>query len=366
MHTAKRRFEPAVIERLFAEPFRFQFFQAVRMVELWLRRHGVAQEGAVANFMRFQNPLTLRFPASQIEALRAEPREILPTAPALAEALHGKQLRYLRMTPNFMGFLGSAGALPAHYTEAIAAHQLYEKDEGPRAFLDVFSTRSLSLFYEAWRKYRLELKYQLDGQDRFLPLLLALGGLGGKGLTQRLGAAVPGAAPGHGAVRDESLAFFATALRQRPASASNMARVLGEYFRVQVAATQFVGCWCEVPATQQTMLGGVSAQLGATAMIGSRVWQRDLRMRLTIGPLRRADFDAFLPGGSAALALDKLLSMFTGVTLEYEICLVLRADDVSGASLGAGARLGWDSFMQDGAAHEDRSDVHYFIHGLTN
>jgi len=361
MHTAKRRFEPAVIERLFAEPFRFQFFQAVRMLELWLRRNGVAQEGAIANFMRFQNSLTLRFPASQLDSLRPEPREILPTAPALAEALHGKQLRYLRMTPNFMGFLGSAGALPAHYTETIAAHQLYEKDEGPRAFLDVFSTRSLSLFYEAWRKYRLELKYQVDGQDRFQPLLLALGGLGSKALTQRMS----GGHAATGSVLDESLAYFATALRQRPASASTMARVLGEYFRVQIEATQFVGCWCEVPALQQTMLGGAQAQLGATAMVGSRVWQRDLRMRLTIGPLRRADFDAFLPGGSAALALDKLLSMFTGVTLEYEICLVLRAEDVAGASLGAGARLGWDSFMPDESARADRTDVRYFIHGLT-
>ncbi|WP_426170287.1 type VI secretion system baseplate subunit TssG [Pseudoduganella sp. R-34] len=362
MHTAKRRFEPAVIERLFAEPFRFQFFQAVRMVELWLRRNGVAQEGAIANFMRFQNSVTLRFPASQLETLHPEPREILPTAPALADALQSKQLRYLRMTPNFMGFLGSSGALPAHYTESIAAHQLYAKDEGPRAFLDAFSTRSLSLFYEAWCKYRLELKYQVDGQDRFLPLLLALGGLGNKGLTQRLSGRE---AQVSGAVRDESLAYFATALRQRPASASTMARVLGEYFRVDIKATQFVGCWCEVPALQQTMLGGVQAQLGATAMIGSRVWQRDLRMRLTIGPLRRTDFDAFLPGGTAARALEKLLSMFTGVTLEYEICLVLRAEDVSGASLGAGARLGWDSFIPDEGASEDRTDVRYFIHGLT-
>jgi type VI secretion system protein ImpH len=331
-------------------------------VEIWLRRNGVAQEGAVANFMRFQNSLTLRFPASQLDSLHPEPREILPTAPALADALHSKQLRYLRMTPNFMGFLGSSGALPAHYTESIAAHQLYAKDEGPRAFLDAFSTRSLSLFYEAWRKYRLELKYQVDGQDRFLPLLLALGGLGNKGLTQRLSGARTNAS---GEVRDESLAYFAAALRQRPASATTMARVLAEYFRVAVAATQFVGCWCQVPGQQQTMLGGASAQLGATAMIGSRVWQRDLRMRLTVGPLRRADFDAFLPGGSAARALEKLLTMFTGVTLEYEICLVLRAEDVAGASLGAGARLGWDSFMPDQSAKEDRADVRYFIHGLT-
>jgi len=358
MHTAKRRFEPAVIERLFAEPYRFQFFQAVRMLELWLRRHGVAQEGAVANFVRFQNPLSLAFPASQLDSLRPEPREILPTAPALAEAMRGKQLRYLRMTPNFMGFLGSAGTLPAHYTETIASHQLYDKDEGPRAFMDAFSTRSVSLFYEAWRKYRLELKYQLDGQDRFLPLLLALGGLGNRSLTRRL-------ADGAGGVLDESMGFFAGALRQRPASASTIARVLGEYFRVPVRPTQFVGCWCEVPGQQRTSLGGWQAQLGATAMLGSRVWQRDLRMRLEIGPLRRKDFEAFLPGGSAAQALEKLLAMFTGVSLEYEVQLVLHAEDVAGATLGAGARLGWDTFMPGDTEDEDRSDVCYNIHALT-
>jgi len=355
MHTAKRRFEPAVIERLFTEPFRFQYFQAVRMLELWLKRHGVAQEGAVANFMRFQNPVSLAFPASQIDSLRPEPREILPTAPALAQALLSKQLQYLRMTPNFMGFLGSAGTLPAHYTESIAAHQLYEKDEGPRAFLDAFSSRSLSLFYEAWRKYRLALKYQADQQDRFMPLLLALGGLGNRSLTHRLQ---------EGGVRDESLAYFAAALRHKPASAVLIARVLGEYFGVKVAATQFIGSWYDVPQQQLTALGGVQAQLGATAMAGTRVWQRDLRMRLTVGPLCRRDFNGFLPGGSAAQAMEKMLSMFTGVSLEYEICLVLRGEDVTGTALGQApgcGRLGWDSFMHEGGASQDRADVRYNI-----
>jgi len=355
MHTAKRRFEPSVIERLFAEPYRFQYFQAVRMLELWLKRHGAPQEGAVANFLRFQNPVSLAFPASQIEALRTEPREILPTAPALAEALASRQLQYLRMTPNFMGFLGSSGTLPAHYTETIAAHQLYEKDDGPRAFLDAFSTRSLSLFYEAWRKYRLALKYQADRHDRFLPLLLALGGLGNPSLTQRLQ---------QGGVRDESLAFFAAALRHKPASASMIARVLGEYFDVQVAATQFIGCWYDVPREQLTALGGIHAQLGMTAMAGTRVWQRDLRLRLTVGPLRFDDFNAFLPGGSAARALEKLLAMFTGVSLEYEIRLVLRGEDVAGTTLGqvgAAGRLGWDSFMHEDAQSQDRADVCYLI-----
>ena len=52
------------------------------------------------------------------------------------------------------------------------------RDSSARALLDVFTNRPTALFYAAWRKYRLPLKYQLDGQDAFLPLLMSLAGLG--------------------------------------------------------------------------------------------------------------------------------------------------------------------------------------------
>lgn len=361
MLATQRRFEPAVIEKLFEEPYRFEYFQAVRMLELWLKRHGSPQQGAVANFLRFQNSTSLNFPASQIESLQTEPRELARDRRSLGAALQSSSLKYIRLTPAFMGLLGGNGALPAHYTERIAAQVLYEKDEGPRAFLDTFSNRSLALFYEAWRKYRLELKYQADGKDSFLPLLLSLAGLGNDSLRRRL------TDEDDGGVLDESIGYFAAAMRHRPASAVQIARVLGEYFGQPVKAVQFIGCWYDVPPSQQTMLGGANAVLGGGAMSGSRVWQRDLRMRLEIGPLDRASFESFLPGGRAARALKSMLTMFTGVTLEYEIALVLAAADVQGASLAedrTSGRLGWDSFLVTGPQTEDRRDVRYEIHAL--
>lgn len=360
MHTTKRRFEPSVIERLFAQPYRFQFFQAVRMLELWLKRNGLPHDQAVASFLRFQNSLSLNFPASQLEAIQPEPREIGRDSRALGEALLKGELKYIRITPAFMGFLGTAGALPAHYTERVAAHALYEKDDGPRAFLDTFSNRALALFYESWRKYRLELKYQIDGKDRFLPLLLSLAGLGNESLRHRL------SDDGDG-VLDESVGYFAAAMRHRPASAVSIGKVLSEYFGQRVAVSQFIGAWYDVPSGQQSILGGANAQLGMSALVGERVWQRDLRMRLTVGPLPRASFNAFLPGGAAAKALEKMLTMFTGMTLEYEIELVLRAADVEGVTLDeprAGGRLGWDSFLITGGEARDRADVRYEIHTL--
>jgi type VI secretion system protein ImpH len=361
MQPPQRRFEPAVIERLFAQPHRFEYFQAVRMLELWLKRHGRVREGAVANFLRFANSTSLAFPASELEAIETEPREIGLDRRSLAAALQGATLRYVRITPAFMGLLGGMGALPAHYTERIAAHTIGTRDDGPRAFLDTFSNRTLALFYEAWRKYRLELKYQIDGKDNFMPLLLALAGVGQPSLRVRF------ADSEHGGLLDESVAYFATAMRHRPASSVQIARVLSEYFAVAVKAEQFIGRWYDMPDQQQSRLGMANAALGAGAMAGARVYQRDLRVRLVIGPLKRAAFEAFLPGGTAARALASMLSMMTGVSLEYEVQLVLCALEVEGATLagtGSGARLGWDTFLATGDRTRNRDDVRYDVHAL--
>ena len=356
MPTQKRRFEPAVIERLFREPYRFEYFQAVRMLELWLRRHGAPEQSLVANFLRFQNSTSLRFPASQLEAVASEPPGLDADPAALAAALASNTLKWIRVTPSFMGLLGGHGVLPPHYTERIAAQQFNDKDEGARSFLDTFSNRSLALFYAAWRKYRLHLKYEATGKDGFLPLLLGLAGLGNASLRRRL------ALPEHGGVLDESLGYFAGALRQRPVSATQMARVLSEYFHQTIRVEQFIGCWYEMPAAQQTVLGSDNAVLGTRAIAGARVWQRDLRLRIVVGPLDHAGFTSFLPGGPAARALASLVGMLTGVAFEVEVELVLRAADVRPVTMREGSelgRLGWDSYLVETPPAVDRRDVRY-------
>lgn len=361
MLTAQRRFEPSVIQRLLDEPYRFQFFQAVMMLELWLKRNGVSHESAIEEYLRFQNSVSLGFPASEIEALSVFPKPARATVELLAEALHTGQLENLALTPAFMGFLGGSGTLPAHYSERISSHELYEKDQGPRAFLDTFSNRSVALFFKAWRKYRLEFQYQLNGKDSFLPLLMSLAGLGHQSLRDRLNDDGSG-------LLDESIGHFAAAMRHRPPSAPYMQKILASYFSVPVAIQQFVGHWYDVPLPQQTALGSENAVLGNAAMVGERVWQRDLRMRLTIGPLKRKAFEDFLPGGAAAIGLKKMLTMFTSVFLEYEVQLVLAAEDVIGATLDSArtcGRLGWDTFVVSKDEKQDRNDVCYEIHAIT-
>jgi type VI secretion system protein ImpH len=122
-----------------------------------------------------------------------------------------------------------------------------------------------------------------------------------------------------------------------------------------------------VPDAQQTILGRPSAVLGKSAMAGVRVWQRDLRLRVTIGPLDHAGFSAFLPGGLAARALGSLLGLMAGITFEYEVELILRGPDVPATTLDPAptGRLGWDTYLvtdrdeSGGTRRPDRNDVRY-------
>lgn len=364
MFTAKRRFKPGVIQQLLEEPYRFQFFQAVRMLELWLKQNGMPPETAVADYIRFENRTSLSFPASELEALSQVTARDPQNVAEIVIALREDEFAHIAITPTFMGFLGGNGALPMHYTERIAEHLRYARDEAPRAFLDTFSNRVVALFYQAWRKYRLEFKYELGGQDHFLPLLLSLAGVGQKNLQNRL---VDKTGDEDEGVLDQSLGYYATAIRQHPASASYMAQILSEYFDVAIRLEQFIGHWYTVPPLQQTQLGVGHATLGSDALAGARIWQRDLRLRLLIGPLRKTQFEIFLPGGRAARSLKKMLTMFTHYSLEYEVQLILHQEDVAGVSLDvntASGRLGWDTFLVTEAAIKDRTDVCYEIHAL--
>jgi type VI secretion system protein ImpH len=264
------------------------------------------------------------------------------------------------LTPSFMGFLGPNGTLPRHYSERISAHQLLRRDQGPRAFLDTFSNRAIALFFGAWKKYRLELMHESKGKNGFLPLLMSLSGLGHSSLRDRLSTNDVG-------ILDESLAYYTGALRHRPISCVQLQAVLTDYFKVDIKIQQFVGKWYPLPRENQSVLGLANVQLGSSALTGQRVWQRDLRIALKIGPLHKKDFEQFLPRQTAARALEQMLKIFVGLTLEFEVQLVLHADDVGGSDLSEhriGGNLGWDTFLTTKKQHQNREDVRYTINAV--
>jgi type VI secretion system protein ImpH len=350
MPAAHRRTKQSVIEGLLAEPQRFEFFQAVRLVLDWLGEHGVPRTRALAEHLRFSNSLSLAFPPSEVEALQAEAEGVSADYQSLERAVREQAGLQIRITPSFMGLLGAHGALPLHYTERINAWQAAEDDEAPRAFLDMLSNRMLALFYEAWCKHRIE---QLVGQgeDAVLPMLLALAGF------ER------GASGVQDAVPDEAIAFHAGLLQQRPMSSVALALVLSGYLGVPVKVQEAIGHWNALAPHEQCRLGMANACLGEDTMLGANSWRPDLRARVSLGPLSKAQFDNLLPSGAGAAALRRLLCLLAEPTLVYEVELILRASEVSPVCLvglhEAGSRLGRDSFMCSSPVPADRTDMRY-------
>jgi type VI secretion system protein ImpH len=320
MSATQRPARARLIDRLLAEPQRYAFFQAVRVLSRQVQRtEALPVDRVIGERIRFGSSLSLAFPPSEVESLREH---------AAGDTSPG---RY-RLVPAFMGMVGPGGAMPRYYTEALAERRHVQRDSTAHAFVDVFTNRMVALFYNAWQKYRLPLRHE-SGQ-RFKTELLSLAGY-------QLGLATQG---GGEAVWDEPYAAYAGLLRHQPVAGENLRRVLADYFAVPVAVEQFVGQWFAIPPAQQTTLGQGAATLGESACCGERLWDRQTRVRLVIGPLRRAQYRALLPDGEAANALRRLLHYWCGMSVAFDVQLLLHRDDVQPARLdGCSGQLGRDA-----------------------
>lgn len=343
MSSPLRRHQPSVIQQLLDAPQRFEWCQALRLLLGWLHEHGVAPDDALAEIVRFDNSVSMSFPAGQIEALSVAG---LHNADELLQALRSGQRPQIRLTPTFMGFLGSNGALPGHYSERIAGgqHSAHGEQEAaaPRAFLDLFSGRAVALFYQAWEKYRIE---HAPVRATLLPRLLDLAG----------------ARRAH-AEQSETIGLYSGLLQQKHVSSIVMARILADHFGVPFGIEENTGAMEAMAPHTQTALGGANALLGQRAMLGARCYRPELAVRLRIGPLSAAQYASFLPRAAASAQLQEMLKLFGQPLLRYDIVLVLRASEVWGVMLDAPqAGLGCDSFLAPASPQPDRDDLHYAL-----
>ena len=338
MPTKKRTAESGVIQHLLAEPYRYQFMQAVRILLCWLRQQNMTQTQAFSQVLRFRNSLSLSFPASEIERLSLE------------------KDGQIALVPAFMSFLGASGTLPLHHTERITAYRLSTRDAGVSAFLDIFSQRMVVLYFQAWEKYRLESPRASAAQDEQRSLLMALAGVQRNALLSN---SEPGAVP------QDVAAWYAGLLRCRPVSAHAVGRVLSEYCCVPVVLEQFIGSWDYLERSRLSLLGSSNFTLARGATLGLRLWRHDMRVCLHVGPLDPAGLQRFLPRSTGAAALAKILALFGVPDLQYEVRLILRPACIAPLRLHAlpaeRSRLGWTAFLPTAQGTVRSAEVRYLL-----
>ncbi|MFC7516956.1 type VI secretion system baseplate subunit TssG [Herbaspirillum sp. GCM10030257] len=365
MPGTQRRFHPRLIEQLVQSPHRFEFFQAVRLLLAYQKRFPASHtDDLLGQTIRFRNSVSLGFPPSEIEAMEIEWEtaeesgiDVADVEGSTVNAIGEPRFQTFRrvtITPAFIGLTGPLGVLPRHYTQHVAEREIYHRDTATRSFLDIFTSRAVTLFYQSWLKYRLHLQYEADRRSRFLPLILSLSGLRQHQSTAKQEA---------DGIADESFAYYVAALRERPRSPQWCARVIADYFQTKANIEQFSGQWLALPLREQTQLGVANSVLGDSGFCGNRIWVRDTAIRLELGPLRRREFDELLPGNAGARKLTQLLRVLLGITFESEVHLTLDARDIFPIQLSAAAdsQLGWSSWMTPCVRHMDARDTTYRI-----
>lgn len=324
-----------VRDALREEPGSFGFFQAVRALE---RLHPArAPVGGFADpeeeVVRFSVNPAVSFPPSEIHSLEL-PEEGAP-----------------RMSVNFLGLTGPQGVLPLHYSLLLTERRRV-RDTAPGAFLDLFHHRMLSLFYRAWEKHRIALAREKAAEDALSEHLLDLVGTGLREMRERL------------SVREEALVFYAGLLAQQPRGAVALEQLLEDFFGVSAEVEQFVGGWYRLPDRDQCALGDEDApatRLGLGAVVGDEVWDQQMKVRVRLGPLTRAEYDAFLPTGGAYGSLRSLLRFYCHDQFEFELQLVLARDEVPACVLGSDEGplqpLGWATWIRSAPFARDADET---------
>jgi type VI secretion system protein ImpH len=321
----------AFLEALRREPYRYDFYQAMRRLE---NMH--------PDKPRFGEALR---PADEPVRLGQQPS--LSFAPSPLSAFeYGNDGKPPRLRVHFFGLLGPNGPLPLHLTEYARERLLHAGDSTLQDFLDVLHHRMLILFYRAWAQAQPTVSLDRPQEDRFSRYIGALIGLGHPALRNRE------------SVSDFAKFFQAHWLVRRVRNAEGLRAILLSYFNVPVSIEQFVGHWLKLPRSQRTRLGVQGGStLARDAVVGKQVWDRQHKFRIRLGPLTLAQYKSFLPGGASGAKLVEWVRMYLCFELSWDVRLALKREEIPASRLGDYAQLGWTSWLGKHKRASDAEDL---------
>ncbi len=354
--------------RLFAEPYEFDFFQAVSLLErLEPHRAAVGRQGSPeGETVRFGAHPSLSFPASTVCDLRRDDETGIPL-----------------LTVAFLGLTGPSGALPRFYSEQLLRVEREARSaerHALRDWLDIFNHRLTSLFFRAWEKYRFYVpaargELRKAEPDLFTGGMYSLIGMGLPSLRNKLcvrqraevaSVAQPTRLAG---VEDLALLYYSGLFSQRPRNAANLQALVGDYFRLPAQVLQFQGQWLRLDAANQSQItqGMSNNQLGVNVVVGQRVWDVQSKFRIRLGPLTYRQFVEFLPEKAATsrskslFLLSHLVRLYAGPEFDFDVQLVLQAAEVPPTVLDSqaevGPRLGWNTWLRSQDSAQNAEDA---------
>lgn len=350
MAAEDRKPTQALIDCLKAEPWRFDFYQAMRLLECHyaaLPRLGTASRLADEPPVRFGQAVALDFAPSALASYEPGAQE------------EGQEPAPDWLKVRFFGLFGPNGPLPLHLT----SRELRDGDGTFARFADMFHHRLLCLFYRAWAEAQPTVQHDRHGQppglgqareeDRFSRYLASLFGLGMDSLRDR------------DAMPDRAKLLFAGHFACQNRHAEGLAAIVAAFFGFPARVAEFVGEWMDIAPHEQTRIGhpGQAAQLGVSMVLGSQVFGCQHKFRLVLGPLSLDEYRYLLPGQDGLPELAAIVRNYSGDALAWDVRLVLRREDVPLFCLDGAAQLGWTTWLGGKDADADDLTLYPFAQG---
>jgi type VI secretion system protein ImpH len=319
----------AFLAALAEAPYRFDFYQALRRLE--------CLHDDKPRWGRALRPID--------EPVRLGQEPDLTFAPAALASFETPPDGRPRLQVRLFGLLGPNGPMPLHITEYARERIRHAGDPTLSRFLDIFNHRFLAFFYRAWAQAQPHVNRDRPKDDRFAAYIGAFLGISPAAFRNRDG------------LPDLAKFFHAGALIRQVRNPEGLAGILGHFFRVPVEVQEFVGQWLFLGVPERTCLGREGAALGGGAVVGARVWDRQHKFRIRMGPLTLAQYESFLPGGLPLKELVDWVRLYLGFELDWDVRLLLKKDEVPPLNLSAGGRLGWTTWLGRRGAETDADDV---------
>lgn len=322
--------------QVMAAPWRYDLFQLLRRLD--------AQSGQ-------RYPLG-RAPLPKFESVRIGQTPSLAFAPATVAGVQRREEDQRHEVSIYsFGLFGPNGPLPTHLSEYVHERIVHHQDHSLAAFADIFHHRATLLFYRAWADAQPTVSLDRADNSRFRDYLACLAGIGLPAQQQE------------GSLSLHARLMLVGHLSRHGHDAEGLVRILRHYFGVPVQLEQNVPQWLTLDPRDQARLGAgrQMPRLGASAFLGVAVRDVQHRFRLRLGPLSAAQYAHFLPDAPGAREVRDWVRHYLGIEMQWDLSLILAADEVRSVTLGGTARLGYTSWLGQTAQPQDREDFMFEV-----
>ncbi|OGT64545.1 MAG: hypothetical protein A3J38_09430 [Gammaproteobacteria bacterium RIFCSPHIGHO2_12_FULL_45_9] len=325
-----------IIRVIQEEPYQFNFYRLVSLLDEYFFRTKSIPLTEDATFLtyfdqyvRFKSVVSLSFPASEVQDVKTR----YPGEDSSANTR-------FEVWVNFLGLGGAFGPLPYVYTDIILQLE-NEKDYSLRDFLDIFNHRFVSKLYQVRRKHAITLDIRPPADNAFSRMLYAMTGH----LSESARSMLP--------LPRRDLLFLTGIFATRIPSADGLRSILHALLKTPITLKQCIGRWFDLDVQDTTLLGKRSNELGAGALLGTRVWDQAAGLDVHAGPMSLEYYTQLLPGLAASQVLYKIARYYAQGVHEMNIFFVLQKKAIHAFPLGRQGhpRLGWTSWL-NATAHQ--------------